>query len=125
MLDNGVILRGIQESITTIQAQTNYIDDKGTARTGELTIGQLKVLIYIMRQGQATGSEIGKDLGMTSPTVSRIVALLSTSVQTRKQLPLGYIEIQYDIADRRIKRAVLTEKGKSLMNVMCAKFNPN
>ena len=122
MISEGAVLRGIFESISTLQDQTNYTDEKGINRTGELTIGQLKVLIYLMRFKEASGTTISKDLGMAPPTVSRIIALLSTTVQTRKQAPLGYVTIEAVEGDRRNKIAKLTPKGKKLAGVIVGKF---
>jgi len=122
MISEGAVLRGIFESISTLQDQTNYTDEKGINRTGELTIGQLKVLIYLMRFGEASGTTISKDLGMAAPTVSRIIALLSTTVKTRKQAPLGYVTIEAVEGDRRNKIAKLTPKGKQLAGVIVGKF---
>jgi len=122
MISEGAVLRGIFESISTLQDQTNYTDEKGINRTGELTIGQLKVLIYLMRFKEASGTTISKDLGMAPPTVSRIIALLSTTVQTRKQAPLGYVTIEAVEGDRRNKIAKLTPKGKLLAGVIVGKF---
>jgi DNA-binding MarR family transcriptional regulator len=120
--EHSAVLKGIQEFISTIQDQTNYTDEKGIKRTGELTIGQLKVLIFIMRRGETSGSEIATALGMSKPTVSRIIALLSEDVMTRKQLPLGYVKIVEDMEDRRAKRVSLTGKGKALAGVIEEKF---
>ena len=116
------VLKGFQEFISTIQDQTNYTDDKGIERTVELTIGHLKVLIFIMQREETSGSEIATTLGMSKPTVSRIIALLSEDVMTRKQLPLGYVKIVEDMEDRRAKRVSLTGKGKALAGVIEEKF---
>ena len=116
------VLKGFQELISTIQDQTNYTDDKGIERTVELTIGHLKVLIFIMQREETSGSEIATTLGMSKPTASRIIALLSEDVMTRKQLPLGYVKIVEDMEDRRAKRVSLTGKGKALAGVIEEKF---
>ena len=104
MISEGAVLRGIFESISTLQDQTNYTDEKGINRTGELTIGQLKVLIYLMSFKEASGTTI------------------STTVQTRKQAPLGYVTIEAVEGDRRNKIAKLTPKGKLLAGVIVGKF---
>ena len=112
------VLKGFQELISTIQDQTNYTDDKGIERTVELTIGHLKVLIFIMQREETSGSEIATTLGMSKPTASRIIALLSEDVMTRKQLPLGYVKIVEDITSEDgevVKRVFLTDKGKALV----------
>jgi len=112
------VLKGFQEFISTIQDQTDYTDEKGIKRTLELTIGQLKVLIFIMQRGETSGSEIATAFGMSKPTVSRIIALLSEDVMTRKQLPLGYVKIVEDITSEDgevVKRVFLTDKGKALV----------
>lgn len=111
------VLKGFQELISTIQDQTNYTDDKGIEWTVGLTLGHLKVLIFIMQREETSGSEIATTLGMSKPTVSRIIALLSEDVIMRP-LPLGYVKIVEDITSEDgevVKRVFLTDKGKALV----------
>ena len=71
--------------------------------------------------------EICQGLEMSRPTVSRIIALLSEEVQTRKsQEPLGLIRFDDEggslVKDRRVKYVVLTEKGEALANSFAEAF---
>ena len=107
-MNNSRILKGLQDSIKNVHR-----------KTGDLTITQLNVLLFIMRRGSVTGMEICQGLEMSRPTVSRIIALLSEEVQTRKsQEPLGLIRFDDEggslVKDRRVKNVVLTEKGEAL-----------
>lgn len=107
-MNNSRILKGLQDSIKNVHR-----------KTGDLTITQLNVLLFIMRRGSVTGMEICQGLEMSRPTVSRIIALLSEEVQTRKsQEPLGLIRFDDEggslVKDRRVKYVVLTERGEAL-----------
>jgi|VirMetMinimDraft_7_1064189.scaffolds.fasta_scaffold31971_3 DNA-binding MarR family transcriptional regulator len=103
------VLKGLQDSIKNVHRNT-----------GDLTITQLNVLLLIMRRKRVTGMEICQSLEMSRPTVSRIIALLSEEVKTRKtQEPLGLIKFDDEgimslVKDRRVKYVVLTEKGEAL-----------
>jgi DNA-binding MarR family transcriptional regulator len=102
------VLKGLQDSIKNVHRNT-----------GDLTVTQLNVLLLIMRRKRVTGMEICQSLEMSRPTVSRIIALLSEEVKTRKtQEPLGLIKFDDDggslVKDRRVKNVVLTEKGEAL-----------
>ena len=115
-MNNSRILKGLQDSIKNVHR-----------KTGDLTITQLNVLLFIMRRGSVTGMEICQGLEMSRPTVSRIIALLSEEVQTRKsQEPLGLIRFDDGggslVKDRRVKYVVLTEKGEALANSFVEAF---
>jgi|TARA_R110000823_G_scaffold228663_1_gene355866 DNA-binding MarR family transcriptional regulator len=115
-MNNSRILKGLQDSIKNVHR-----------KTGDLTITQLNVLLFIMRRGSVTGMEICQGLEMSRPTVSRIIALLSEEVQTRKsQEPLGLIRFDDEggslVKDRRVKYVVLTEKGEALANSFVEAF---
>jgi|TARA_B110000238_G_C16019237_1_gene392438 DNA-binding MarR family transcriptional regulator len=115
-MNNSRILKGLQDSIKNVHR-----------KTGDLTITQLNVLLFIMRRGSVTGMEICQGLEMSRPTVSRIIALLSEEVQTRKsQEPLGLIRFDDEggslVKDRRVKYVVLTEKGEALANSFAEAF---
>lgn len=116
-MNNSRILKGLQDSIKNVHR-----------KTGDLTITQLNVLLFIMRRGSVTGMEICQGLEMSRPTVSRIIALLSEEVQTRKsQEPLGLIRFDDSgilslVKDRRVKYVVLTEKGEALANSFVEAF---
>ena len=115
-MNNSRILKGLQDSIKNVHR-----------KTGDLTSTQLNVLLFIMRRGSVTGMEICQGLEMSRPTVSRIIALLSEEVQTRKsQEPLGLIRFDDEggslVKDRRVKYVVLTEKGEALANSFVEAF---
>ena len=113
-LDKGLILRGMQESLTDMYRLS-----------GELTTTQLRVLIFVMRRGKATGSDIAKALEMSAPTVSRSIATLSDeNISRRAGAPVGFLRLESDPTDRRVRHAVLTEKGQTMVNRMVERFQP-
>jgi len=113
-LDKGHILRGMQESLTDMYRLS-----------GELTTTQLRVLIFVMRRGKATGSDIAKALEMSAPTVSRSIATLSDeNISRRAGAPVGFLRLESDPTDRRVRYAVLTEKGQTMVNRMVERFQP-
>jgi len=113
-IDKFIILRGLQEAVTDIQRLS-----------GELTTTQLRVLIFVMRRGKATGTDIAKALEMSAPTVSRSIATLSDeNISRRAGAPVGFLRLENDPLDRRVKYAVLTEKGQTLVNRIVEGFQP-
>jgi DNA-binding MarR family transcriptional regulator len=109
------VLKGLQDSIKNVHRTT-----------GELTITQLNVLLFIMRRKRVHGLQICQSLEMSRPTVSRIMALLSEEIQTRKkQRPLGLIKFDDGslVKDRRVKYVVLTEKGEALAHSFLESFS--
>ena len=113
-LDKVHILRGMQEAITDVYRLS-----------GELTTTQLRVLIFVMRRGKATGTDIAKALEMSAPTVSRSIATLSDeNISRRAGAPVGFLQLENDPSDRRVKYAVLTPKGQALADRIVEAFNP-
>jgi len=92
---------------------------------GELTTTQLRVLIFVLRRGKCTGTDIGNSLDMSRPTVSRSIATLSDEkISRRAGEPLGLLSIEHDPTDRRVKYAVITPKGQALVNRIVEVFTP-
>jgi len=113
-LDKGIILRGMQESLTDIYRLS-----------GELTITQIRVLVFVMRRGKVTGTDIAKALDMSKPTVSRSIATLSDeSISRRSGEALGFMKLETDISDRRVRYAVLTQKGQALVDRVVELYQP-
>lgn len=100
----GLILRGLQDSL-------NAMHQAG----GELTIHQMRVLLFVMRRDKVTGSDIMAALDLSRPTTSRIVAALSNEmIGRRNAAPLDLVRFEDDPMDRRVRYIVLTEKGQTL-----------
>jgi len=113
-IDKGIILRGLQEAVTDMQRLS-----------GELTTTQIRVLIFVMRRGKATGTDIAKALDMSAPTVSRSIATLSDEkISRRSGEPVGFLKLENDPSDRRVRYAVVTEKGHALVNRIVESFQP-
>jgi len=113
-IEKGAILRGMQEAVTDIQRLS-----------GELTTTQLRVLIFVMRRGKATGTDISKALDLSKPTVSRCIATLSDeNISRRAGTPVGFLRLENDPMDRRVRYAVLTAKGLSLVDRIVERFQP-
>jgi DNA-binding MarR family transcriptional regulator len=114
IIDKGIILRGMQESLTDMHRLS-----------GELTTSQLRVLMFVMRRGKATGRDISKALEMSPPTVSRSIATLSDEkISRRAGEPVGFLRLESDPLDRRVRYAVLTVKGQALVDRIVEKFQP-
>jgi DNA-binding MarR family transcriptional regulator len=83
----------------------------------------MRVLVFVMRRGRVTGTDILNGLDLTRPTTSRIVAALSDEAIGRRQdEPLNFIRIVPDTSDRRIKHIELTERGQALAAKMLGFF---
>lgn len=112
--EKGTILKGLQDSLT-------IINQFG----GELTIHQMRVLLFVMRRERATGSDISKALDISRPTISRIIAALSNeAIGRRNAPPLDLVQLENDPIDRRVRYVTLTSKGKTLANVLATSFQP-
>ena len=102
--NKGVVLRGMQDSLAAL-----------SQIGGDLSIAQIRVLIYVMRRGRVTGTDIMNSLGLTRPTTSRIVAALSNEqIGRRQDEPLDFVRIVPDPVDRRVKHIELTENGRMM-----------
>ena len=113
-LDKGIILKGLQESLTEMHRLS-----------GELSTTQLRVLVFVMRRTKASGTDIARALNLSKPTVSRCVATLSDeNISRRSDEPLGFIRLESDPDDRRVKYAVLTSKGEALAARVMELFHP-
>ncbi|MDD4635940.1 MAG: MarR family transcriptional regulator [Dehalococcoidales bacterium] len=73
----------------------------------DLSIGQLKSLIYIRYRGKASHSELSKILNVTPSVVTGIIDRLESS---------GLVSRQVDEADRRVHWLTLTDQGEDLFN---------
>ena len=112
--NDGTVIRGMQEALSDIHRLS-----------GELTTTQLRVLIFVMRRGKVTGTDICEALDMSRPTVSRSLATLSDeNISRRAGDPVGFLSLQNDPTDRRVKYAVLTPKGQALADRIVEAFNP-
>ena len=72
-----------------------------------ITITQLKSLIYINNKGRATFKELARALNVSPPIVTGIVDRLASQ---------DIISRIKGIKDRRIQWLTITEKGKQLLN---------
>ena len=73
----------------------------------DLSIGQLKSLIFIRYQGKASHRELARVLGVTPSVVTGIIDRLES---------IGLASRQTDESDRRIHWLTLTEKGSNIFN---------
>lgn len=112
--EKGNILKGLQDSLT-------IMNQFG----GELTIQQMRVLLFVMRRERSTGVEISASLDISRPTISRILAALSNEpIGRRNAPPLDLVRYENDPVDRRIRYVTLTAKGKTLAKVLATSFQP-
>ena len=89
----------------------------------EMSVLQMRVFIFIATRERVTVSEAAKSLGMSSPNVSRCIAVLSDfAVARRKAEPMGLVQLEVDPMDRRVKYIVLTEKGKAFAKLLTSHF---
>lgn len=89
----------------------------------EMSVLQMRVFVCIALRKRVTVSEAAKSLGMSSPNVSRCIAVLSDfTVARRKAEPLGLVQLEVDPMDRRVKYIVLTEKGKAFADSLTGQF---
>ncbi len=90
---------------------------------GEMSVLQMRVFVAVARRGRCTGAELGKALNLTTPNISRCVAVLSDIVTTRrKSEPLGLVKLEHDLEDRRVKYVVLTDKGVAFAAQLVSQF---
>ena len=103
--NKGTVLRGLQESLSAMHQQG-----------GDLSLNQMRVLVFIMRRGRVTGTDIINALDLTRPTTSRIVAALSDEEIGRRkgEEPLDFVRFIPDPVDRRVKYLELTQRGQAL-----------
>lgn len=73
----------------------------------DISIGQLKSLIYIRSRGKASHSELSKVLRVTPSVVTGIISRLKSS---------GLVLKQPDVDDRRVHWLALTDKGNGIFN---------
>tara|TARA_R100001377_G_C3192027_1_gene111006 strand:+ start:1462 stop:1833 length:372 start_codon:yes stop_codon:yes gene_type:complete len=101
------VMKGINDSLSDISEETE-----------ELSIAQIRVLIFVMRRENVTGAQIAQGLELSRPTVSRCLSTLDVDDKARRKNkpPLGFIKlIKGDsTTDTRSKTAVLTAKGKKM-----------
>lgn len=71
----------------------------------ELTMQQLRVLGFVVKEPGMTGHELGESLGVSAPTASGLVDRL---------VEKGLLKRVDDSADRRIRRLHITEEGMAL-----------
>jgi len=117
--------KGINKNTTQREALTglSYALEQFYGQSVEMSVLQMRVFVAIARRGRATGAELGKALGISTPNVSRCVAVLSDIViARRKSEPMGLVRLEVDPLDRRVKYAVLTEKGKAFAAQLVGQF---
>lgn len=73
----------------------------------DLSIGQLKSLVYIRYRGKASHSEISRVLNVTPSVVTGIIDRLECG---------GLVTRQNDDVDRRVHWLALTDKGRDIFN---------
>ena len=89
----------------------------------EMSVLQMRVFVCIALRKRVTVSETAKSLGMSSPNVSRCIAVLSDfAVARRKAEPMGLVQLEVDTMDRRVKYIVLSEKGKAFAESLTSQF---
>lgn len=78
----------------------------------DMTVLQLRVLIHIAGQGQVSGTEVATSLDLHKAVVSRIIGILSdVRVSGRQAEGLGFVAINEDPLNRRVRLASITDKG--------------
>lgn len=70
----------------------------------DLTLAQLKALLYLSARGRASGRELARALGVGPPAVSQLVDRLVAH---------GHVQRAEDPTDRRITWLSLTERGQA------------
>ncbi|MEJ2597475.1 MAG: MarR family transcriptional regulator [Anaerolineales bacterium] len=78
-----------------------YSKEKG------LSMSQIGALLRIFRGGRSSVSDIGDNLGVTSAAASQMLERL---------VQQGLILREEDPNDRRVRRIVLTDKGRQILN---------
>ena len=100
------VMKGLNESLNDISRESE-----------ELSIAQIRVLIFVMRRENVIGADIAKGLELSRPTVSRCLSTLDTgktNARRQNKDALGFIELKPDSEDTRVKRVVLTAKGRKM-----------
>lgn len=85
--------------------------------TGHAEINATAVAVYLLvgsRPGGITTLDIQKELNLTPAATSRVLSLLSGYHRGSKERGLGVIKLIENIENRRLKRVVLTKKGRKL-----------
>lgn len=91
---------------------------------GEMTVLQMRVFIAVARRERATGGDLAKALDVSTPNVSRCVAVLSDfTIARRKHEPLNLVTLEHDALDRRVKYVVLTEEGATFAAALTSQFS--
>jgi DNA-binding MarR family transcriptional regulator len=70
----------------------------------DLTIAQLRAVLYLNARGRASGRELARALGVGPPAVSQLVERLVAH---------GHVQRTEDPADRRVTWLSLTERGQA------------
>jgi DNA-binding MarR family transcriptional regulator len=79
--------------------------------------------LAIAQRDGAGAFQLGKDLGMSQGSLSRILADLGT-VNRNGGAGLGLVEQRSESTDRRIQTSRLTEKGKAKVRRIAAALKP-
>ena len=74
-----------------------------------LTVAQLRVLLFLRTEGPSRMGSIAAGIGTTLPTVTGTVDLL---------VKKGLVERQYDPEDRRLVICEMTEQGSDIMRLV-------
>lgn len=75
----------------------------------DLTIDQLKSLIFIQNQGKISFNELARALGITRSNITGIADRLEQN---------GLVARRRNTSDRRIQYLVLTDKGRELLSTI-------
>lgn len=108
-----------RETLLGLQGVVDLFGEK----SAEMTSTQMRVFIAIARRERVTGGELGKMLNLSTANISRCITVLSANVTPRRKAePMGLVAQEVDTDDRRVKYAVLTEKGKAFAEQLTGQF---
>jgi DNA-binding MarR family transcriptional regulator len=76
------------------------------AKRNDLNMTQVAALFHVNRKGRCSISNIGDDIGITSPAASPLVSRLVLQ---------GFVARSEDPNDRRLKQIALTKRGEAIL----------
>ena len=98
--------RRLRQNLQTIVAATDR----------EITVQQVLTLLEIMLNEGSTGAEVAKALGLSQPSVTRIVDLLSDRPgRAKRRKPSYLVERRFADWDWSLRPLHLTSKGRYLL----------
>ena len=81
----------------------------------EVSVTTTQIFLYIATKGSVTSLEVQQALGLPPSTASRTLSLLSSFERGRLRRGVGLVDYAENAeGDRRLKRLVLSTKGKKL-----------